>query len=388
MMFRHCNRIMTSAIKPESHQRTLLCVALFFLILTFLLVPAGALVGDDEADYGDGPVKPTRNRADEPLAESYSLSRAGEFLDATSHDWVKVRKCMTCHTTGLYLMSRSRLDEDLEVHDTIRAFADGVVTASWAEADASNKQAASDKTGPPDAEVVLLAAALALDDEATTGELAATTRTALDRMWTVQRDDGGWEWIKCGWAPLESDDHFGATLAAVAVGHAPDDYADTPQAIAGMQILRGYLTANPGENLHQRGMRLWASTRLDGLMSEQERNECIDQLSALQHDDGGWSLASLGTWQRDDGEPQDTETSDGYGTGFVTFLLLEADVPAADARVERGITWLKQHQRESGRWYTRSLFRDSKHFITHAGTAFALMALTSYDGGGDPVAAR
>jgi hypothetical protein len=70
MMFRHCNRIMTSAIKPESHQRTLLCVALFFLILTFLLVPAGALVGDDEADYGDGPVKPTRNRADEPLAES------------------------------------------------------------------------------------------------------------------------------------------------------------------------------------------------------------------------------------------------------------------------------------------------------------------------------
>ncbi len=374
---RRPNGLPAYRVIPERGTST---IAMF--LITVVMATGQTAFGDDEADYGDGPEKPTRNRADEPLAESFSLAQAAEFLDAASHNWVKVRKCMTCHTNGLYLMSRSRLAEDLEVHDQVRAFADGVVTDGWPEADTS------DKKGPPDAEVVLLAAALSLDDSATTGELADTTRTALDRMWTVQRDDGGWEWIKCGWAPLESDDHFGATLAAVAVGHAPGDYATTPQAIEGIERLRAYLATNPGENLHQRGMMLWASIRLDGLMSDEERATCVDQLSGLQHEDGGWSLASLGAWDRDNGTPQDTQTSDGYGTGFVTFLLLEAGTPADDPRVERGITWLKEHQRESGRWYTRSLFRDSKHYITHAGTAFALMALTSHEAAGDPLAAK
>lgn len=365
------------AAGTDSLRRFILLCAISCFVAT-----GQSLRADDEADYGDAPEKPTRNRADEPLAESFSLSRAGEFLDAASYDWQNARKCVTCHTNGLYLMSRSRLSEDLEIHDRVRAFADGVVTDGWAEADAS------DKKGPPDAEVVLLAAGLSLDDAATTGELADTTRAALDRMWTVQREDGGWEWIKCGWAPLESDDHFGVTLAALAVGSAANDYAATPQAVAGVKKLREYLASNPGDNLHQRGMALWASTRLDGLLSDAARAQCVADLSALQQEDGGWSLASLGDWDRDDGTPQDTETSNGYGTGFVTFLLLKAGVPAGDPRVERGITWLKTNQRESGRWYTRSLFRDSKHFITHAGTAFAVMALTSHEAAGESVAAR
>jgi hypothetical protein len=41
------------------------------------------------------------------------------------------------------------------------------------------------------------------------------------------------------------------------------------------------------------------------------------------------------------------------------------------------IAWLKANQRASGRWFTRSLKKDSRHFITHAGTAFAVMALVS-----------
>ena len=37
--------------------------------------------------------------------------------------------------------------------------------------------------------------------------------------------------------------------------------------------------------------------------------------------------------------------------------------------------WLEKNQRASGRWFTRSLNTDSYHFITHAGTAYAVMAL-------------
>ena len=54
---------------------------------------------------------------------------------------------------------------------------------------------------------------LAFNDAATTGKLHPVTRQALDKMWTLQREDGGWTWLKCDWPPMESDDHFGVTFA-------------------------------------------------------------------------------------------------------------------------------------------------------------------------------
>ena len=35
--------------------------------------------------------------------------------------------------------------------------------------------------------------------------------------------DGAWDWIKCDWPPLEHDDYYGGTLAALAVGYAPGE---------------------------------------------------------------------------------------------------------------------------------------------------------------------
>jgi len=90
-------------------------------------------------------------------------------------------------------------------------------------------------------------------------------------------------------------------------------------------------------------------------------------------------LATLGDWKRADDEPQDKVTSDGYGTGFVMYVLRRNGIAANDPRIQKGVNWLKSNQRQSGRWFTRSLYKDSKHYITHAGTAFAIMALRESD---------
>jgi squalene-hopene/tetraprenyl-beta-curcumene cyclase len=50
-------------------------------------------------------------------------------------------------------------------------------------------------------------------------------------------------------------------------------------------------------------------------------------------------------------------------------------VPAGDVRLAKGVAWLKGAQRESGRWFARSLKEDGRHFLSHAATAFALLAL-------------
>jgi squalene-hopene/tetraprenyl-beta-curcumene cyclase len=67
--------------------------------------------------------------------------------------------------------------------------------------------------------------------------------------------------------------------------------------------------------------------------------------------------------------------SDGYATGIAVFVTRQAGLPASDARLQRGLAWLKSHQRASGRWYTPSQAWHTQHLIANAGTAYAVLAL-------------
>lgn len=308
---------------------------------------------------------PEPNSKDEPLA-SYSLDRAVRFLDSAALDWQKTRQCFTCHTNFAYLMARPHVSADIPAHRQVRAYAEELVVQRWRQ------------KGPRwDAEVVCAAAFLAMNDAATTGKLHPVTRAALDRMWTLQRADGGWNWLKCKWPPMESDDHYGVTLAVIGAGIAPEGYAETEAAQAGLARARRYLREQPPPTLHHKAMLLWASTLVEGILTAEERQTVVSELLALQQPDGGWGLATLGDWARADGSQQDKQSSDGYGTGFVIYVLRLAGLPAQHEQIQRGVAWLKTNQRASGRWYTRSLYKDNKHFISHAGTAFAVMALVS-----------
>ena len=289
------------------------------------------------------------------------------FLDAAALTWQKERKCFTCHTNYAYLYARPMVGSSVAAHGEVRKFAEELVSVRWKD------------PGPRwDAEVIATAAALGFNDRLVSGKLHPLTREALDRIWQVQREDGGFDWLKCGWPPMESDDDYGAALAALAVSAAPGEYSRTEQARAGLAKIRSYLAKYPPPTLHHKAMLLWASCYNESFQTEGERKATIAELLKLQRDDGGWSLSSLGNWQRDDKSEQDT-ASDGYGTGFVAYVLQQAGIPAREQPIARGIAWLKSHQRESGRWITRSLKKDNKHFISHCGTAFAVMAIKSAD---------
>ncbi|HWE36934.1 MAG TPA: hypothetical protein VG406_10245 [Isosphaeraceae bacterium] len=329
------------------------------------LGPFGAIAAfgqDDRAAFGP-------NAPDEPFAKELSLAKAARFLDHASTSWTKKRQCGTCHTNYNYMIARPVLGDRAAMAE-VRAFFEGRV-AHWDD---------PDKKAKPrwDTEVVATAAALALNDAATTGKLHPLTRKALDRIWTLQRPDGSWDWLKCDWPPYEHDDYYGAVFAALGVGSAPDGYAESGSAREGLNRLRHYLRTAKPPSLHHKGMLLWASTKLDGLMTPAEREETIKELLALQRPDGGWNLPSLGDWKRRDGSPNEKDSpADGFGTGFVVYVLRQAGLPADDPRLARGVSWLKTHQRSSGRWFTRSLSTDENHFITHAGTGFAVLALRS-----------
>ena len=228
-----------------------------------------------------------------------------------------------------------------------------------------------------DYDVVATAYALAANDASTTGKLHPSTKAALDRMWTVQLDDGSWDWPDCDWPPLEHDQFFSIAYAAVAAALAPDDYAKTPAAQAGLANIRKYLKTNPIPELHHKATLLWAATKIDGLLTAEEKAATVAEFRKLQLADGGWNTPALGPYpfRKDKKTPNPMDVSDGYGTGFVTFVLRQAGVSADDPALKKAVAWLKANQRESGRWFTQSVGGSKAHYLTNVGSAFAVLAL-------------
>jgi squalene-hopene/tetraprenyl-beta-curcumene cyclase len=346
-----------------------------YMLFALLAMPT-AMVAGEQPPLTNPPAfpKPAATTPDEPLAATISLARGSEFLDRAAMAWVGTKGCASCHTSYSYLMARTMLgDAKAPALLWMRKFFEDRV-AGWdlggmgAGLPAEEDEAIT--------EVVATAATLAFHDAQSSGKLHPRTRQALDRMWTLQRPDGSWNWNKHDLAPQEIDEYYGVAYAALGVGFAPEGYALGEAAKEGVSRLKRYLTQNSPPNLHHKTLLLWASLKLDGLMTPVEREQTIKELLALQREDGGWNLPSLGDWKRQDGQPNDKDSpSDGYASGLVLYVLRQAGVATNAQPIQRGVNWLKTHQRTSGRWFTRSLNADRAHYITNAGTAYAVMAL-------------
>ncbi len=324
------------------------------------------------------------------------MERTARYLDSAALHWQKTHACTACHTMLPYLMARPALNALAPQSAEVRQFFEEIV--------AGKRQAMPDYSckDVDGAVAIGVASAMAINDRWATGKLHPLTRQALDRMWTLERSDGSWEWPFRDTPPLKINEHYGVTLAAIAAGMAPDDYATTPTAKAGLAGVRRFLSSTKAVSLHQKAMLLWASVYVDALLSADAKSEILSSLVEVQRPDGGWSLASLVDNTNDPSldsvqaiqakaeEGYGTEflayvgrdrvyksslASDGYATGFVIFVARQAGLPASDPRLQRGLAWLKANQRESGRWFTPSQAWHKQHLISNAGTAYAVLAL-------------
>ena len=311
---------------------------------------------------------------DEPMADEFSAEKAAQYLDRSALNWQKTKNCATCHTNLFYMIARPSLSKILPDSGEVRSFYEDYRKVRWQK----NLPTVADGFWP-----IVVGTGLTMNDLQTTGTLSKVSREVLDIMWTVQREDGGWNWPHCDYAPMEIDDHYGVTVAALTVGIAADNYAQSPQAQAGLEKLRGYLKDNPPMSLHHRAMLAWCSVRIQGILTDEQRKQTLDDLLSLQLEDGGWSTSGFLTdWKglaRDDGKPLDTKTSDGYGTGLVIVIARELGIPAGDERLQRGIKWIYANQRKSGKWFTKSPVNDAGNLISNVGSAYVVLALQACD---------
>jgi squalene-hopene/tetraprenyl-beta-curcumene cyclase len=236
---------------------------------------------------------------------------------------------------------------------------------------------------------------------AQTGRLDDTTRAAFRNMWALQVKEGerkgAWSWLQFGMEPWEASDsqYYGAGLAAIAVGTAPEDYRMAPDIQDNLGMLREYLNRGYAtQPTMNRVILLWASTKLPGLIDSQRQKSIIKEVTDAQQSDGGWRLSSL-SWPNDwslhslarktlraDWTRQDRQ-SDGYATGLIVFTLRQAGMPAADPTLKQALAWLASNQSaDDGSWPSSSLNQRRSagsnvgHFMRDAATAFAVLALS------------
>ena len=346
-----------------------------------------------------------------PASMSWDPQGAAAYLDRRMNSWMRWPAtaldhgtfCVSCHTAVPYALARPNLQMALgaafpataerqlvdNVRERVRLWSQ---TASDSDRGIDPRERAESRG----TEAVLNALLLAWGD-AHDVQLSADTRSAFDHLWAEQHvsgdDRGAWSWAGAELEPWEGPDaeYYGAALAALAVGVAPQNYRGLPQIQEHLQLLRDYLTRDyPTQPLHHRLVLLWASTKLIGLLDVDRRQCVIEEALRAQNPDGGWSLSGLMSSSGKAGLLRDPD-SDGYATGLATLVLEQTALPERRVEVQRGLTWLMQNQRGHGglwmhgreRFWTatslnkrRNPWRNVGRFMSDAATAYAVLALT------------
>jgi hypothetical protein len=195
---------------------------------------------------------------------------------------------------------------------------------------------------------------------------------------------GAWDWQVFHLAPWESGEsqYQGATFMALAVGWAPESYSQERAVQQYVQLLRAYLKAQyAAQPLLNKVVLLWASGKLPGLLSPEEKKQLVSDIAAKQQADGGWNTASLGAWDRSDKTSQ-KQDSDGYATALVVLAMNQAGSGESREVLAKGRGWLEGHQsKDDGSWraYSLNKERDLKtdvgRFMSDAATGYAVLAL-------------
>jgi ankyrin repeat protein len=198
-----------------------------------------------------------------------------------------------------------------------------------------------------------------------------------------QRATGNWRGVGATRAPIQDGD-FSRTamgIRALAVYGIP---ARRKEFTSRIERAVAWLSEQNPLTTEDRVMQLlgltWANIN-SGLRANRMR-----ELIALQRPDGGWAQTPY-------------LVSDAYATGQVVYTLRELGIAADDPTVERGAAFLLRTQQADGSWYVRSrAMKIQPYFesgfpyhhdqwISQAGTAWAVMALSSIKSDSAPEAA-
>ncbi|MBL9136493.1 MAG: hypothetical protein JNK85_11520 [Verrucomicrobiales bacterium] len=341
--------------------------------------------------YQSGDIRVSVPSAAEPRVKRFgpeSLRLAAKYLEDGALSWVREKSCVNCHTTGPYLAERTAWTKQFgkpsaEVH------ADFVDSVPKEVASVKETEENGHKHYPNTFYSVWRSLGLAEWDRHLAEKTSEPTDRSLRDMFERQSENGAF--VSHGEVEIPHiTTDFELTLqAARATCAAPGWLAGLKDKalLARVAKMKEWLRRCAPKNDFDRILKLQLAHYLPELVLQSEREQALALLTSLQHSDGGWStrdLSPINDWHFEMSPAvlnllknlpdADRPESDSYMTALAIVLFRQSNVPAADARIQRGLAWLRREQRESGRWWMHSLYRGNFHYITYIATAQALKA--------------
>ncbi len=335
-------------------------------------------------------------KADEPKVAAFNsatVKAAAKYLEDGALSWVREKSCVNCHTTGPYLSERPALTALLgKPTEEILADFIEVVPAKIAAVNETDRN--GHKHYPAAFTSVWRSLGLAEWDKHVTGKTSEHTDRSLRDMFERQSANGAFVSHGEVEIPHITTDFELSLQAARAITAAPGWLSGLQDEVLRTKVekLKSWLRAPEIKNDFDRVLRLQLAHYMPDLVPQAERDAALALLSAKQHTDGGWSTRDMSALKDWHFEMSDTVVklitnlpdaakpeSDAYMTSLAIILMRQSNVPVNDARVQRGVAWLKKEQRISGRWWMHSLYRGNYHYITYIATCQALKALALCD---------
>ena len=365
------------------------------LVFVLAIIPCGWAAGDPKPkpvfQYKTEGIEISIPTADEPKVKVFgadSIRAAAKYLEEGSLSWVREKSCVNCHTTGPYMSERPALSGVFgkPAEEVLADFVNSIPDKPTQE---------TEKNGvryyPGSYTSVWRTMGLAEWDKHATGKLSEHTERSLRDMMMRLSANGAFVSFGEVEVPHITTDFELTLQAARAITAAPgwlEGLRDS-ELLARVEKMKAFLRDAKPRNDCDRVLRLQLASYLPELVSQGERDVALALLTKKQHPDGGWSLRDMSATDQwhdpmsetvlkliaslpDAAQPE----SDPYMTALAIVLMRQANVPAADDRIQRGIAWLKREQRVSGRWWMHSLYRGNYHYITYIATCQALKALS------------
>jgi squalene-hopene/tetraprenyl-beta-curcumene cyclase len=376
---------------------------LTYLLTALMALPAMALAADSKKpafQYKSAGIEVPAATPDEPKVKAYgpdTVRAAAKYLDDGALYWVREKSCLACHSTGVYMVERSALTKQLgkPSEEVLRDFIKSVPEAPGKPGDGGAANSIWRSLG------------LASWDKHVEGKLSAHTERSLRHTVMILPDDAMYGTIKLIEIPYITTRFEHTVQAMRAMVTAPGWLAGLkePELVSRVERIKKYLREHQPINDYELALKLQLANLMPELVSKEEREAAIAMLWGKQLPNGGWStrrMSDLMKWRlevhpatsrqawKEAMDPTVVKLiqnlpdaanpgSDPYMTAFAIVLLRESGVPADDARIRRGVAWLKENQRVTGRWWMHSLFRGNFNYITYISTAQALRALALCD---------
>ncbi|HCO25557.1 MAG: hypothetical protein CME31_18860, partial [Gimesia sp.] len=226
---------------------------------------------------------------DEPIRKEFSLQQAEQYLEQGSDAWTTQRKCVSCHTNGMYLLSRPELTPELGV--PAREKRDFLIK-ELRKLEAMDRE--KQLSGIRPTQIAYVAAGLAKWDQHVSRKLSPETDEALRFMLSVQSKDGSWGNADC-WPPFESSSYQGATIAAQAIAAAPGwrENLQDPKLQTSVARLHSFLKQTDPAHDYGKVLLLWTAASSPDLISAEQKQALIQMIREHQLPDGGWSIRSF-----------------------------------------------------------------------------------------------